>query len=224
MDLGDSIADLQDRLGNNDPQAAAEVFHRYVEKLIRVASPRLIGAIRQKFDPEDLVQSAFGSFFRRNSQEPFSFDSWESLGALLATITIRKCCYRVRQYSTSKRHFKKEEHLDQLAQHEGHSSLCSAEPTPLEAATFEDLVTELLKGLEGKTVQICELALLGFSPNEVASQVGLTERSVFRQMERIRAKLYAMNQDTVDNIDIHETLPGNRPHHEAVAPTVAECC
>jgi DNA-directed RNA polymerase specialized sigma24 family protein len=52
-----------------------------------------------------------------------------------------------------------------------------------------EMVEQLLDGLEGKTRLIAELALQGYSAAETAPQVGLTERSVYRQMRLIRARL-----------------------------------
>lgn len=195
MMLHDSFSRLEERLNNNDPRAAEEIFERYVNKLIRLVSPRLLGSMRQKLDPEDLVQSALGSFFRRNAKTPFTLNSWDNLGALLATITLRKCRYRIRQFSTAMRQVKREEHLEQMIQLGVQLDARSSEPTPLESATCEDTLTQLLNSLHVKSRQICELALLGFSSSEIAAKADLTERSVFRQLEHIRGKLRAMNED-----------------------------
>lgn len=192
MVISDSISLLEVQLNQHDPRAAEVIFQRYVESLIRLATPRMLGAIRQKIDPEDLVQSAMGSFFRRHAEAPFTLNSWDNLGALLATITLRKCRYHTRHFSTAKRQLHLEEHLEETKVTGNCTS--ATEPTPLESAEFADLVTQLLDSLSPKSRQICELALLGHSSAEIAERTNLTERTVFRQMERIRTKCRELEQ------------------------------
>ena len=47
--------------------------------LIGLARSHLGGVIRQKVDPEDVVQSVFRSFFQRNAQGNWNLDDWDSL-------------------------------------------------------------------------------------------------------------------------------------------------
>ena len=68
MQADSSFADLMARLHRGDQSTAADIFDRYSSRLVRLAAPRLVGMIRQKVDAEDLVQSAFKSFFRANAQ------------------------------------------------------------------------------------------------------------------------------------------------------------
>ncbi|MBM4073299.1 MAG: hypothetical protein FJ271_30910 [Planctomycetes bacterium] len=56
-------------------------------------------------------------------------------------------------------------------------------------------VEEILAGLEGKPRQIVELTLQGLAVPEVSREVGLTERSVFRQLERLKSQLTARYRD-----------------------------
>jgi RNA polymerase sigma factor (sigma-70 family) len=189
MPSDDSFADLMTRLNHQDPRAAAELHERYVAQLVRLAAHRVGGAFRRKVDPEDLVQSALGSFFRRNSAGAFQLDSWDSLWALLATLTLRKCRFQVRQFLAGKRHLDREVSLEASDPHGLQNELVSSEPTPFEAAALGEMVEQFLAGLAGKTRLIAELALQGFSAAEVAPEVGLTERSVYRQMRLIRARL-----------------------------------
>jgi len=69
------------------------------------------------------------------------------------------------------------------------------EPTPAEAAVMSATVEEILAGLEGKPRQIVELTLQGLAVPEVSREVGLTERSVFRQLERLKSQLTARYRD-----------------------------
>jgi len=195
MPSDDSFAGLMTRLNQDDPQAAAELYERYVAQLVRLAADRVGGAFRRKVDPEDLVQSALGSFFRCNSAGAFQVDSWDGLRALLATLTLRKCRFQVRHFLAGKRHLDREVPFGPWDPQGLQNGLVSSEPTPLEAAVMGEMVEQLLDGMEGKTRRIAELALPGFSAAEVAPKVGLTERSVYRQMRLIRARLRELAGD-----------------------------
>jgi RNA polymerase sigma factor (sigma-70 family) len=190
MSRQQSFDSLLQRLRSGDNDAAAAIFQRYAHRLIALASRRLVGMLRQKVDAEDLVQSAFKSFFRADAATPYALHEWDELWSLLATITLRKCGYQVRHFLTDKRNVRKEAAAPAAGDDSSASWVALArEPTPAEAALLGDLVEQFLGRLEGKTREIAELALQGHSVAEIAPQVGLTERSVFRQMERIKTRL-----------------------------------
>ena len=65
MSLPDSFDDVITRLRDGDSEAATEIFHRFAARLIALARTRLDSRVRQKVDPEDVVQSVFRSFFIR---------------------------------------------------------------------------------------------------------------------------------------------------------------
>jgi RNA polymerase sigma-70 factor (ECF subfamily) len=185
---GDSFADLKERLQSGDSRAGSEVFRRYSERLVRLAAPRLTGLLRQKTDPEEIVQSAFRSFFRAHGEKSFVLGNWNDLWSVLVTITLRKCRYQVRQFLTAKRDIRVEQSADVADW-----SAVASEPTPAEAAEFADLLMRLFDGLDARARQIVELSLESYSPAEIGPRVGLTERSVYRQMERIRSRLVALD-------------------------------
>jgi hypothetical protein len=64
---------------------------RFASRLIALARAELDSRIRQKVDPEDVLQSVYKSFFRRHAEGEFDLDGWDRLWAVLATITINKC-------------------------------------------------------------------------------------------------------------------------------------
>ncbi len=55
--------ELMARLETGDEDAAVEVCDRFVHGLIALARQHLDGATLRKVDPEDVVQSAYKSFF-----------------------------------------------------------------------------------------------------------------------------------------------------------------
>src|SRR5262249_61833539 len=83
-------ASLLARWREGDQQAAAEIFRRYVGRLIGIVQARLSAKLARRVDPEDVVQSAYRSFFAgaRNGQYdlPLGRDLWR----LLVAITLHK--------------------------------------------------------------------------------------------------------------------------------------
>jgi RNA polymerase sigma-70 factor (ECF subfamily) len=67
MDTPPPFHDLMARLRDGDPDAARAVFDRFARRLAALAAARLPAVLRSKLDPEDVVQSAFRTFFRRQA-------------------------------------------------------------------------------------------------------------------------------------------------------------
>lgn len=186
----ESFADLMTRWRAGDPSAATPIFLRYMTDLVRLASQRLASNIRQKIDPEELVQSAVGSFLRIEQDKAIELDGWDSLWSLLATITIRKCNHAVRDYLTDKRDVRRESVRVPLPGESSASWLVmDSGPTPAEAAVMAEVAEELLNGLDDHVRPIVELSLQGYTVAEIKKRLNLTERTVYRQLERIKAKL-----------------------------------
>lgn len=76
--------------------AEEEVFRRFAGRLVGLARARLDQRLPTKVDPEDVVQSAFRSFFVRCADDRFDLGSWDSLWSLLTVITVRKCAGQAR--------------------------------------------------------------------------------------------------------------------------------
>jgi RNA polymerase sigma-70 factor (ECF subfamily) len=77
MPTDDSFADLMGRLRSGDEDAATQVVRRFTHRLIALARSQLDGRVRQKIDPEDVLQSVYQSFFARHAQGQLSFGGWD---------------------------------------------------------------------------------------------------------------------------------------------------
>ena len=95
MSHGGSFDDLLARLRAGDGAAASEIFDRFAQRLAGLARIRLGERLRRKMDPEEVVQSAYKSFFIRFAEGQFELKTWDSLWALLTVLTVRKCGHRI---------------------------------------------------------------------------------------------------------------------------------
>ena len=176
------------------PQNAVEhgrgarlAFEQFTRRLIGLARAQLDERLRHKVDPEDVVQSAFKSFFLRYGDEALAAEGWDGLWGLLTTITLRKCADRARYHRAECRDMAREARAP--AEDAPWLEAVGHEPTPDQAAVLAETLGQLLNGLDGDERPIIELSLQGYSTQEISEQLGRAERSVRRLRERVRRQL-----------------------------------
>lgn len=175
------------QLRDGDSQAEAEVFERYIHRLVGLARGMLSKRVQHKVDPEDVLQSVYRSFFHRQQKGQFTFKSWDDLWSLLAQITRRKCIKQHRAYRGPMRDVNREM---PLAKSDGNSEievpLYSDEPTPDEAAALIELMEAVVEPLDERGRTIVRLRLQDYTVQEIAQQVDRTERTVRRILDRVK--------------------------------------
>jgi RNA polymerase sigma-70 factor (ECF subfamily) len=186
------LAQLQAR----DSEAAREVFRRFTSQLIALARRRFAPAFRSRVDPEDVVQSAYKSFFLRYGEGRIEVDDWRGLWGLLTLITLRKCSERVAYHRAGCRDLGRE--VSPAASDEDGAiwpEVPGREPTPHEAAELAETVDRLLAALSEDERPVIELSLLGYSAPEISQRLDRAERTVRRLRERVRGRLERENRD-----------------------------
>lgn len=179
----------------NDRQPA---FERFTRRLIGLARSHLDVRLRHKIDPEDVVQSAYKSFFLRYGETTLASEGWEGLWGLLTSITLRKCADRVRYYRTQARDLTREQ-SSSPEEREPWREAIGREPTPEQAAVLAETVESLLASLDGDERPIVELSLQGHSTQQISEQLGRAERSVRRLRERVRLQLERKIKEASEN-------------------------
>jgi RNA polymerase sigma-70 factor (ECF subfamily) len=192
----DSFAEFLGRLQAQDGSAARDIFQRFAGQLIALARRKFEGALRHKVDPEDVVQSAYKSFFGRYGEGNLRVENWNSLWGLLTLITVRKCAERVAYHRAECRDAAREASAPPGAE-EGAAwpEVPGREPTPAEAAQLAETVAQLLAGLDGDERPVVELSLQGYTTQEISQRLGCPERSVRRWRERVRTRLEQMQRE-----------------------------
>jgi RNA polymerase sigma-70 factor (ECF subfamily) len=195
MSTDPSFADLMARLRAGDEAAAEEVFRRFTQRLIGLARQHLDQQIRHKLDPEDVLQSVYRSFFRRQAEGHYDLDSWEGLWGMLTVITVRKCGHRVKYYRAARRDVQREV-APAVSDTLGPDwEALAREPTPSAAALLAETVEQLLRGLSEREREVVALGLCGYTPAEISPRVGRTERTVQRVLKRVRQRLEQMQAE-----------------------------
>jgi RNA polymerase sigma factor (sigma-70 family) len=186
-----SVSQWIKRLKRGESVAATHVWDRYHDNLLRLARRRLNGATRRVADEEDVVCTAFQSFFRRARDGQFpELAGRDELWALLSTITHRKAVNVLRVEQSKKRGGGK-------VWSEWHSLVESGDDSHGLAATIvaEELaperaaaIAELLGQLDPDLRQIVMLRLEGKTHEEISRRVNRSLATVERRLSLLRDK------------------------------------
>src|SRR5215469_7663176 len=131
--MTNSFAEFLARFQNRDDAAAQELFTRFAHQLIALALRHIDAGLRHKVDPEDVVQSAYKSFFARYGAGNLDVVNWNSLWGLLTLITVRKCAERAAYHHAERRDVAREVSPPRGDEAAPWLEPFGREPTPLEA-------------------------------------------------------------------------------------------
>jgi RNA polymerase sigma-70 factor (ECF subfamily) len=188
--MSESSIQLVARWRAGDQEAARELFDRYVHRLVELARGRLSKKLSQRVDPEDLVQSAYRSFFAGASADRFDIRRSGDLWQLLASITLNKLNDQVKYHLAAKRTVAGERSYGSEDSLFGLSGEALArEPSPLEAVALVDEVCELMRDLEPLQRQMLEMRLQGHGLTEIAEKTGRCPQTVRRLLARLQRHL-----------------------------------
>ncbi|MCA9113665.1 MAG: sigma-70 family RNA polymerase sigma factor [Planctomycetaceae bacterium] len=171
---------------SGDDNLARELFARYGRRLAALAEKHLNQRLARRVDGEDVVQSVFRTFFRRSARGDFRIDDSVDLWNLLVQITLNKTRSEARKHTAERRDVRAEipgEPDSHLAEQ------LNREPGPLEAAAFIDQIESLLEGLPEIYSDILTLRLEGYSQEEIAGRLNITQRTVRRALKMMRGRL-----------------------------------
>jgi RNA polymerase sigma factor (sigma-70 family) len=181
------------RLHAGDNAAAEDLWQRYYQQLVRIAYTRLSGSARTMADEEDVVVSAFKSFFRamEESRAP-KLQSEDEIWRLLVTLTARKAIKQIRYESRSKRQGEAGKYSnDPLLIEE----LIGEEPSPEFVLAIVDEYRQLNERLLDDEMRLIALRKMeGYSSAEIAQELNTNLRTVQRRLAVVRSLL-------IDSID-----------------------
>jgi DNA-directed RNA polymerase specialized sigma24 family protein len=192
--LEGSVTQWIHQLQAGDRAAAQELWNRYFQRLVGLARCKLQGAQRRAADEEDVVLSAFESFFRGAEQGRFPrLDDRDNLWRLLVVITERKAWNLVQHERRQKRgggEARRESGLadgeDSLAE-AGINEFASREPTPEMAAQVADECRRLLHLLGDATLRsVAVWKMEGYTNAEIADKLGCVPVTIERKLQLIR--------------------------------------
>jgi RNA polymerase sigma factor (sigma-70 family) len=179
---------LVEQWRQGDQDAASKLYAQYFERLMRIVSGQLLQSYQQQVEPEDVLQSAFGTVFKRISNGDFRFENDQDVWKLLVTVTLNKVRGRIRFLNAERRDIRRtrrgETDFDLVL-----AEQLSKNPGVQEAVEFADLVRDIYGLLPEDETQVLQLRIEGYSQQEIADKLGVTDRTVRRMWDRIRQRL-----------------------------------
>jgi RNA polymerase sigma factor (sigma-70 family) len=188
-----SVTDWIGNLKSGSPEAAARLWERYFEGLVRIARARLREAPRGKADEEDVALSAFHSFCQGAARGRFSdLHDRNSLWKLLVTITAQKALDHRRREGRLKRGGGRTQvatgSLPSEATADALAEVAGREPSPEFAALMAEQYRNLLDRLDDETLRrVASSKMEGYTNEEIAQELGCGLRTVERKLGVIRA-------------------------------------
>ena len=188
-----SVTEWLDAMKAGDPRAAQKIWERYFDELVRLARKRLGDTPRRVADEEDVVAVAFDRFFRAASRGCYPrLRDRHGLWQLLVTITARKTATQIESLRRQKRGGGKirGESAFQFGQLGGGPSgidqVIDDLPTPAFAALAAEEFQMLLDQLDETLRRVAIFKMEGYSNEEIAEQLDVSQRTVERKLHRIR--------------------------------------
>ena len=185
MDRHESVTHWIYQLNTEEESVAQQqLWNHYFTQLAGIARARLQGLRGRDADEEDVVLSAFDSFFRGTRAGRFpDLRDRTGLWPLLVKITARKAINQVNRQLAQKRNPSAEQEMEDLA------ALVGSEPTPQFSMEVAEQISSLLDSLEDDQLrEIAVMKLEGYTNEEIAAHLDIALRSVARRLSRIRVE------------------------------------
>ncbi|MDO4557826.1 MAG: ECF-type sigma factor, partial [Planctomycetia bacterium] len=188
-----------ERVAAGDEESIQRFWERYFERLLVVARRRYAGLPRRESDEEDVALSAMNSVLHGIRNGRFSgCDSATSLWKLLLTVTARKVCAEQRRFHAARRgggRQRGESVFDADSDHRssngaGIGNVPDDELTPDVAVALHETTERLFDSLgDPQLVRIAEQTLEGYTPKEIAEELGVVPATVRRKLKLIGESL-----------------------------------
>lgn len=192
MSADEDSVKLIARWKEGDQAAAEAIFDRYVSRLTALVRKRIGARLQRRVDPEDVLQSAYRSFFRKSQQDEFEkLDDGDDMWRLLAAITINKLLSQCAFHGAAKRSIAEEASVNGFATVLRVSpDAIAREPAPDEAVAMIDELQNVMETLEELPRKVLELRLTGLDPKEIAAEVFRSPRSVRRILAELHTEFH----------------------------------
>lgn len=162
-----------------------DLFDKYSQRLERIATKNIQPVLKRRFDGEDVVQSVFRTFFRRQKEEKLRIQHSEGLWRLLVRITLCKTRSRARQHTAGRRDARADKAIS------GDRELLSQAPSPEDAIAFWEELDAALEGLPDQAAEILYMRFEGQTKSDIARKLNLSRQTIHRILKLLETRLTA---------------------------------
>jgi eukaryotic-like serine/threonine-protein kinase len=186
--------ELLRRYQEDESHAAREMFDRYVARLVALARQKLSAKLRRRIDAEDIVQSAYRSFFLHAENDEYVLKNVGDLWRLLAQITLHKLYGQIEKHTAARRNVAHEDSGGDAPQR----NAAAPNPTPVEAIALVEQLRFVLDRLTPDQRTTFVEQLQGKSVDQIAATLQKSPRTVRRLLAEIQR---TVEQQLVDRHD-----------------------
>jgi eukaryotic-like serine/threonine-protein kinase len=169
------------RFQKGDSRAAAAIFDRYVQRLLALARSRIGHKLRRRIDAEDVVQSAYRSFFVHAKSEEYLLTRSGDLWRLLAGITLNKLYGQVERHTAARRSINREDPESHFV-----NAVEVPEPMPSEAVAIIEQLRLVSERLTSAERAVLTARLQGRTVEEIGEMIEKSPRTVRRLLAKTR--------------------------------------
>ncbi|NND99428.1 MAG: protein kinase [Pirellulaceae bacterium] len=185
-----------------NPLAQHDLHDRYCKRLLRLIRARIRNSLQSRFDAEDVVNSAFRSFFSGLSNDRLTVPPSGDLWPLLAQISIHKLHRRTKHHRRRRRDADIEESSN------ADLAVQPSRNDPDAAMIIGDELAWLQPKLSPHGTEIINRILDGWTHPQIAQQLGCSARTVRRSVCEARRLLqYRFDQLADKRISTANRLP-----------------
>ncbi len=180
-----SDSSLLRRFQTGQQDAATALYVRYARRLQALAKKQTGQQLSQRFDPEDVVQSVFRTFFRRASEGCYEVPVGEELWQLLLVLALNKIRTLAVYHRAQKRDAGRTVGTEAVGE-------IASETSGEDAVAYETMkmvIDELVAKLPEPQDRIIQLRIEGHEIGEIAMMTKRSKRTVERTLQQFRQQL-----------------------------------
>jgi len=200
--------ELLEMYQDGQSEAATAIFDRYVARLIALARSRIGSKLRRRVDAEDIVQSAYRSFFMHAKDDEYQLNKAGDLWRLLASITLHKLYGQIEKHTTAKRSIDHEEPTDMAT-----ATATAPEPSADEVVAIVEELHLVIQDLPLEEQLVLTARLQGQGNAEISRAIEKSERTVRRLLARAKQKIEQrlLHSDTTDVVSRTSVVEHDAP-------------
>jgi RNA polymerase sigma factor (sigma-70 family) len=175
------------RFQDGQTDAATAIYLRYAKRLELLARSQTGSELAVRFDPEDVVQSVFRTFFRRAAEGHYDIPDGDELWKLFLVIALNKIRARGEYHRAAKRDVAQTSNLDTVKP----IGVGDGQNRPEDDAyrvlrmTIDDLFDEVPEVQR----QIVTMRIEGYNVREISEKTNRSKRTVERVLQGFRTRL-----------------------------------
>ena len=184
------FVELLERAKQGDEVAAKTLLERFENDVRAVVRIKLPKTLRTRFDSMDFVQAVWQSFFSDLTHDSARFENSKHLRRFLAGVAKNKVVEEHRkQTMTRKYNLAREEGLYvRRGRGEEPRDLPASDPSPSQNLQAEDCLKGIVSGVKPDEAEIVELRRDGFTFEQIADKIGMSESVVRRILDHLRKR------------------------------------